>query len=143
MRNGPYNLIVPSKDYPGKLYRNKYAYEHQVVWWQNTGQLVPPDKLLHHRNEHKRDNAFDNLELKSRPKHAAEHQHDRREADMDVVCGNCGGIFTLIFWKFNARSKVSQSGKLFCTKRCQVLTQQRDIREHNLTKLLEQDDLQP
>lgn len=37
MRCGPYILIIPPPEYPGKKYRGRYAYEHHVVWWENTG----------------------------------------------------------------------------------------------------------
>ena len=73
MRNGPYILIVAPAGYPGKKYRGRYAYEHSVVWWQTTGQVVPEGQLLHHKNEDKHDNRFKNLELKSTAKHNADH----------------------------------------------------------------------
>lgn len=61
MRNGPYEMVVAPAGYPGKKYRGRYVYEHQLVWWKKTGKLVPLGFVLHHKNEHKRHNVFSNL----------------------------------------------------------------------------------
>lgn len=73
MRNGPYILVVAPAGYPGKRYRGRYAYEHQVVWWQNTGRCVRAGFLVHHKNDDKHDNRFVNLEEKTPSKHSKEH----------------------------------------------------------------------
>ena len=41
MKNGPYEMVIAPEEYPGRRYRNRYVYEHQLVWWKNTGKLVP------------------------------------------------------------------------------------------------------
>ncbi len=52
---------------------NGYAYEHLVVWL-NAGRQPPEcGQVLHHRNEDKTDNRLSNLELLTKPEHAAEH----------------------------------------------------------------------
>jgi len=78
MRNGPYELVVAPADYPGKRYRGRYVYEHHLVWWQHTGEVVPEGHVVHHKNEHKRDNRFDNFELQAKPLHDAAHGRLRR-----------------------------------------------------------------
>lgn len=79
MKNGDYILIIPPADYPGKLYRNRYAHEHHVVWWQNTGNTVPEGYVVHHKNENKHDNNFSNLELMPKPLHVSMHNKKRRK----------------------------------------------------------------
>ena len=64
MKNGPYELVIPPPEYPGKRYRGRYAYEHRVNWWRKT-KKNPDDfdgLIVHHKNDKKRDNSPDNLE---------------------------------------------------------------------------------
>jgi hypothetical protein len=83
MMNGGYVLIVPPKDYNGRLYRNKYAYEHQVVWWFYN--KLPPalGEDIHHVNENKLNNRIANLELLSHKDHVS--HHCRSQAKLQVV----------------------------------------------------------
>lgn len=58
---------------------NGYAYEHTVIWCAAGEPRPPMGWLIDHRNEDKTDNRFDNLELKRRGSHNAEHlSSDRR-----------------------------------------------------------------
>ena len=56
---------------------NGYAYEHTVVWCSAGKPKPQKGELLHHRNEDKTDNRLENLELKKRGEHNAEHLVDR------------------------------------------------------------------
>jgi hypothetical protein len=78
MKNGPYELVIAPADYPGKKYRGKYIYQHYLIWWQTTGQLVKSGHLIHHQNEQKRDNRFENLQEKERGKHTKDHNPPSR-----------------------------------------------------------------
>ena len=40
MKNGDYILVKAPTNYPGKKYRNKYCYEHHLVYWQHYG-IIP------------------------------------------------------------------------------------------------------
>lgn len=112
MKNGPYELVIAPKEYPGKKYRNRYVYEHQLVWWQNTGELVPEDSLIHHKNHDKRDNRFENFELKSRKEHSAEHSRERRGADVYLHCDWCTEAFSIR--SKNHKYKLSIRQETFC-----------------------------
>jgi hypothetical protein len=78
VKNGPYELIVAPDGYPGVRYRGRYAYEHVVVWWQNTGAMPPSGSVVHHKDENKRNNEFDNLETKPRANHTKDHKLGNR-----------------------------------------------------------------
>lgn len=124
MRNGEYELVVAPDEYPGRKYRDRYVYEHQLVWWKRTGKLVPDGYLIHHKNDNKRDNRFVNLELKSRAQHT--HDHKFGCIHVPVTCAHCGRSFSLPFRVYRTRRKHSQSSKLFCSKSHQVYAQQQD-----------------
>lgn len=53
---------------------NGYAYEHALVWAAAGRPRPAPGEVIHHRNEDKTDNKIENLEIRTRPAHAAEHQ---------------------------------------------------------------------
>jgi HNH endonuclease len=57
---------------------NGYAYEHLLVWV--AAGLPPPaqNELLHHKDENKKNNRLDNLELKTRSAHGEHHISTRR-----------------------------------------------------------------
>jgi len=115
MKNGPYELIVPPSDYPGKRYRGKYAYEHHVVWWTNTGRTVPPGCEVHHKNGQKRDNRFENLELLTSDEHKAHHSRNREIPDVIVVCAWCESEFSLAPRVLRKRRKKNNNSKVFCS----------------------------
>ena len=52
---------------------NGYAYEHVVVWCAAGNPRPPRGCVIHHRNEDKTDNRIENLEVKRRGQHNAEH----------------------------------------------------------------------
>ena len=117
MRNGDYNLVVAPEEYPGKKYRGRYCSEHTLVWWEHTGTVPGPDECLHHRDENKQHNVFENLELKKKKVHAREHQSAHGRAMVKMVCPSCGGIFERP--RGNTSLVNSLQGKLnFCSRRC-------------------------
>ena len=93
MKNGDYELIVPPEAYPGKRYRGRYSYEHHVVWWESTGDEVPRGFVVHHKNEDKRDNRIENLELLGASAHASLHGKEKKKAMIVLTCYLCGAEF--------------------------------------------------
>src|SRR5258706_5923399 len=93
MKNGDYILIIPPDDYPGKKYRGRYAYEHRVNWWKETGKN--PDDVkglqIHHKNENKHDNSDGNLESIDLVDHAK--LHAKHKPIRKIICENCGVEF--------------------------------------------------
>jgi hypothetical protein len=87
-----YRFIKAPSGYPGKIYTFGHrALEHHIVWWQNTGQTVPKGFLLHHKNENKLDNRFENLELKQWGNHTSEHNL-KTTLFTTVTCSWCGEL---------------------------------------------------
>jgi hypothetical protein len=121
MKNGPYTLVTAPEGYPGKRYRGRYAYEHHVVWWQNTGVVPDSASVVHHKNEDKRDNRFSNLEMISRGAHTAHHSVPA--ALVELPCGKCGKTFERIASNYRCQIKNGQA-IFYCTRSCQVSAQQ-------------------
>ena len=93
MRNGPYELIVAPKEYPWKLYRGKYIYEHHYVYWKNMGCLLEVGEVIHHKNGNRRDNRFVNLELLDGIEHSRQHTSKRGVAVVFLICPICFSLF--------------------------------------------------
>lgn len=91
MLNGNYVLIKAPLAYPGKTYRGKLklAYEHHVVWWQNTGQTVPLGCHVHHKDSNRLNNDFNNLELLTKEAHSARHAADNFVVMWRFKCAGC------------------------------------------------------
>ena len=94
MKNGEYELIIAPVEYPGKLYRDKYAYEHHIVYWQHTGYILQKGEEIHHKNRNKRWNVFSNLEIRTKAKHAQYHGLLKGKTMVDLICPVCGSSFT-------------------------------------------------
>lgn len=114
MKNGPYTLIVPPADYPGKRYRGRYAYEHIVVFWQTHGYVPSRGVVVHHKNELKTDNAPSNLEAKSNQSHVREHH--ALPSMTDLKCGWCGVGFSRRTKNYDQAAKLRSV--FFCTRSC-------------------------
>jgi hypothetical protein len=132
VKNGPYELVVAPATYPGVKYRNRYIYEHHLVWWLSTGKLVPPGFVLHHKNENKRDNTATNLELKSNGSHTAKHNAERREPPVCVECHWCGTAFVIEARNHRWKRKAGQVF-FYCCRSHQVSQQQKDRRAKLVT----------
>lgn len=120
MKNGPYILIKAPEEFPGKKYRNKYAYEHTIVWWENTKSIPPKGYILHHRNEDKHDNRFENLELISIGTHSAKHKFKNKK--LAIICSHCKNAFLRKPNEHNYKINRGQE-RFYCCKSHQVIDQ--------------------
>ncbi len=115
MINGDYELIIAPDDYPGKKYRERYIYEHHYVWWANTGEIIEEGFVIHHKNGNKRDNNFDNLELKHYQEHNTMHLLERGRGMVLLKCP-CGNIF--IKPRYDSHLSCSNKKITCCSKSC-------------------------
>jgi len=122
-----YVRVVAPTEYGGRRCSKRLCLEHHLVWWMHFGTAVPQGYLLHHKNEDTRDNRVENLELLSISQHALLHAAQRKkEAQVEVVCGNCRRSFVLMRSKIATRQRQSSSGLLFCSKKCSSKKQYAD-----------------
>src|ERR1700749_2284570 len=65
----------------------KTVYEHRLVVERRLGRKLARTEHVHHKNEQKKDNADDNLELKSPKEHARHHFAKNPIVKTCEVCG--------------------------------------------------------
>ncbi len=107
MKNGKYILVVAPPEYPGKKYRGRYCYEHLLVWWKHTNDIVSKGFVIHHKNKDATDNRFENLEKLSVKAH---NEHHGKEHSVTKIgkCPNCKK-------EFIAKKRPVQK---FCSRYC-------------------------
>jgi hypothetical protein len=118
MRNGPYILVIAPEDYTGKKYRNRYVYEHHLVWWQNTNSVVPRGYVIHHKNHNKHDNRIENLELMTDEKHKDEHTKERKKSLIKIICFHCGKEGRKPGRNYRFALKKGKN-RFYCSRNCQ------------------------
>lgn len=129
MKNGPYELVIPPPEYPGKRYRGRYCYLHRLVWWQETGEILTKKDLIHHRNEKKRDNEIENLERHTADSHNKLHAKDRPAEIVVWKCSWCKKNYEMRARNFRSRKKQFGHSNFCCSRSCQVKKQQKELKE--------------
>jgi hypothetical protein len=120
MKNGPYNLVIAPKDYPGMKYRGRYAYEHTVEWWKYYKTTPPKGYEIHHINGDHRDNKIENLKLLTSFDHKKVHGELRStKVRIYLKCAYCKTEFFMCRSDYSSKIKRSKSGKLYCSRKCQ------------------------
>jgi hypothetical protein len=87
VKNGPYEMVMAPEEYPGKRYRGRYCYEHHLVYWRAYGILPKRGEVVHHKNEQKRDNRIENLEIKTVGQHNSDHAAARPRTEIHGLGG--------------------------------------------------------
>lgn len=123
MKNGPYELVLAPDDYPGKKYRGKYCYEHILVAWKKYGRMPEQGEEVHHRNENKRDNVPDNVEIITSFEHKSLHGQLRAPEPTVVNCAFCEQNFKMPPNKYRSAVKTGQT--IHCSRSCSVRNQHR------------------
>ena len=122
MKNGPYILIIAPNEYPGKKYRGRYVYEHQFVWWKNTGIIPPNGYQIHHINGDKHDNSFQNLEMVLNKTHNILHGKHKKKGITLLICAWCNEPFARETRNYKIKKKLNQR-HFHCSRSCSVKNQ--------------------
>jgi hypothetical protein len=124
MKNGPYELVIAPRGYPGKKYRRRYAYEHIVVWWKKTGAVPEKGMEIHHINMNHRDNRIENLQLVTSQEHRLIHGRINSEkASVRTKCDLCLKEIVGVRCRIEERKRRNKSGKIFCSYQCGAINQ--------------------
>lgn len=110
----PYRFVSPPAEYPGPRYMpSGRVLEHHLVYWRNTGQVVPDGFVVHHRDDVGTHNAFENLELIQRAAHTKLH-HPQLEEDIKLSCALCGTALKRQTRDVRSKNRQGQS-RFFCS----------------------------
>ena len=129
---GDYNYaVVP--EHP-KCTKHGYVLEHRIVVENHLGRLLTPYEVVHHKNENKKDNRLDNLEVKSKSNHSKEHLLERGSKFVVLKCPCCSLIFER---RLGNTFLVKKSRYTCCSNRCRGKLS-RSIQMHGITHEVEQ-----
>ena len=115
MKNGDYILVTAPENYPGKKYRNKYCYEHYLVYWKNHNILPSQEQVIHHKDENKKNNSLENLELIDRVEHIVFHNSNKK-TKMVVLC--CLGCLKIFIKEKRQTHLIKNNTYTCCSKKC-------------------------
>lgn len=82
--------VVP--EHPNRT-KNNYVLLHRVVKENEIGRLLTNREIVHHKDENKKNNEPDNLEITNRPSHCKLHNSTGR-LWVDFICPVCSIEFT-------------------------------------------------
>jgi hypothetical protein len=103
--------VVPNHP---KATKNGYVLEHRVVMENNIGRILERWEEVHHKDENRKNNSPDNLEIKLTGEHQRFHSTKYPNGHFaKLVCTNCGKEFEV---EWNKR-KPNQENH-FCSRRC-------------------------
>lgn len=111
MRNGEYILVKAPDWFKGKRYRNRYCYEHHLVWERETGLPIPDGCIVHHKDGDKHNNNFTNLQLMAQKSHVAMHSTKGKRM-LEVRCPSCGKVF------YKEKRCYYKKRLMFCSRHC-------------------------
>lgn len=90
---GDYNYaVVPEHPFATK---NGYVLEHRVVMENYLCRLLTPAEIIHHVNEHKKDNRIENLQVTTQSEHARRHGYQQGKMYAEMQCPECCATFVI------------------------------------------------
>lgn len=93
-------------------------HEHRTVMEQKLGRKLLPGEIVHHKDEDKKNNHPDNLEVKTRSQHAKDHaMHGYRYVErLETECETCDKNFELNTYQ---RTKYRRGQiNFYCSREC-------------------------
>lgn len=115
MKNGDYILVIAPDNYPGKKYRNRYCYEHHLIYWQHYGIVPNENEIIHHKDGNKHNNDINNLVLITKKEHDSYHNRLRKRHWILLKCPTCNKLFILPYRQSHIVKKYKAS---YCSKEC-------------------------
>lgn len=103
-------------DYP-RAWINGYAHRAHVVWWLTTGEVPTGD--IHHIDEDKLNDKFENLEHKPHGKHSRDHKLLKPVIRICTACKK-------EFYFSRKRSQTDPSRGKYCGQKCYHIVQRSD-----------------
>lgn len=83
-------VVVHCPDHP-RAWSTGYVYEHVLLMEQRLDRLLEKGEIVHHKDENRKNNSIDNLELTNRVLHGKHHA--KPPTFVDLKCDYCGIAF--------------------------------------------------
>ena len=94
---------------------NDYVLFHRIVMENHLGRILTSNEIVHHKNENKKDNRIENLELMLAGEHIRKHVLERGYIEVALSCPNC----ELLFFRRKGDTHLQKGGKFTaCSARC-------------------------
>ena len=90
---------------------------HRVVMENFLKRELSSTEVVHHKNENKRDNRIENLEVMDAKKHISKHAREEGRKQVTLTCGFCTKIFDK-FHNHTFRKKETFKKNNFCNRQC-------------------------
>lgn len=95
-----------------------WVHRAHAVWWLKTGQVIKRGWAIHHKNENKLDDIFDNLQLMEHGEHSRLHSS---KPLISCKCECCGEIFYLSIWRLRGGQR------RYCSLKCYWQSPRSDV----------------
>lgn len=103
------------REHPNRT-KNDYVLLHRVIMENHLGRLLNTNEIVHHKNENKKDNRLENLEVLSASEHAKHHMSEIGRSLLELKCPECSVIF--IREKRNTHIGKRQGTFTCCSRSC-------------------------
>ena len=103
-------------DYP-RAYKNGYALRAHVVYWLETGEVHPCGTVLHHKNDDRTDDRFENLDMMTHGEHTTYH---KIKPLIQLKCKNCNQSFGRHRWYINQYIRRYGHKPQTCCRTCDI-----------------------
>lgn len=98
--------------------KNGYVLMHRVVMENKLGRLLERNEDVHHKDENRKNNDPNNLEVRLHGEHQRLHAKERYpegRRKIALTCDNCGEEFE------RYANQVKKRDRVFCSRRCNGL----------------------
>lgn len=131
IRKGDYDYaLVPNHP---RATKNGYVLHHRVVMENFLQRILNSDEVVHHKDDNKKNNRIENLEVMTLKEHTRMHGLQRGRMWCELKCPNCG----IYFIRAKNKCKLFYGSKIcYCSRQCSG-KMSRDIQFHGITHEME------
>lgn len=94
----------------------KSIWLHRELMEQHLGRTLSDEEVVHHRNENKKDNRIENLEVKLHSDHTRDHQAPAEV--VEIKCLECGELAFRLARHIRHNQGTQKKPGPFCGRRC-------------------------